>query len=153
MENNPGPIKDLNEFVAKIDEMKKNHYTAKAIQDAGWAMFINSLDYKCELQGSHLIKINQFLASSKTCSSCGIKKKSLDLKMRQFACDNCNNSIHRDINAAINIDNWGRQQYAIQTGREPPKVPVDLTMCILLDYGLETSSHSKQEATKSLVSW
>ena len=51
----------------KIDEMRrKSKPTAKAIADAGWAMLIGALAYKCQRQGHHLIRINQWLPSSKT---------------------------------------------------------------------------------------
>jgi len=69
-----------------IEKMKQNHLSAKAIQDAGWASFISMLDYKCQLKGSQMIKINQYLPSSKTCSSCNHIKSELDLKTRTFKC-------------------------------------------------------------------
>ena len=37
----------------KIEQMKKNHYEAKAIADTGWAMFIAALEYKSKLLGNH----------------------------------------------------------------------------------------------------
>ena len=56
----------------KIEEMKrKSKPAAKAIADAGWAMLASSIAYKCRLEGHHFFKINQWLPSSKTCSSCG----------------------------------------------------------------------------------
>jgi putative transposase len=113
----------------KIDEMrKKSKYAAKCIADAGWAMLANSIAYKCELSGHHFTKINQWLPSSKTCSSCGTKKSSLDLKQREYHCESCGVTQHRDINAAMNIKNWGLQQWNIDHARqELPQAPVDVT--------------------------
>jgi len=134
----------------KIEEMKKNRYAAKAIADAGWAMLATEIEYKCELFGHHFFKINQWLPSSKTCSSCGTKKTIMPLNIRSFECNNCGVEIHRDINAAKNIDNWGRQQWMIQNSRwEPPEAPVDVTWDILTNYGSITQSQTKQEAATS----
>ena len=132
----------------KIEEMKKNKYAAKAIADAGWAMLANSIEYKCRLAGHHFFKINQWLPSSKTCSSCGHKKPSLDLKQRQYHCESCGQAQHRDINAAINIKNWGHQQWNIDHSRqELPEAPVDVTWDILTNWGEVSQSQMKQEAT------
>ena len=132
----------------KIEEMKKNKYAAKAIADAGWAMLTNSIEYKCRLAGHHFFKINQWLPSSKTCSACGHKKLSLDLKQRQYHCESCEHIQHRDINAAINIKNWGLQQWNIDHSRqELPDVPVDVTWDTLTNWGEVSQSQVKQEAT------
>ena len=133
----------------KIEEMRrKSKPAAKAIADAGWAMLANSIEYKCRLEGHHFFKINQWLPSSKTCSSCGHKKLSLDLKQRQYHCDSCDHTQHRDVNAAINIKNWGHQQWNIDHSRqELPDVPVDVTWDTLTNWGEVSQSQMKQEAT------
>lgn len=41
--------------------------------------------------------------TSKTCSCCGWINKELKLSDRVFKCKECNNSIDRDINSAINM--------------------------------------------------
>ena len=138
----------------KIDQMRQsNKYTAKAIADAGWAMLINTLTYKCQLLGHHLIKINQWLPSTKQCSGCQAKKKSMPLHIRIFICDKCGLIIHRDVNAAINICIWGYQQWLIKygkTGQELPNGPVDVIWDILVNHNKITQSQTKQEATCSL---
>ena len=132
----------------KIEEMKKNKYAAKAIADAGWAMLANSIEYKCRLAGHHFFKINQWLPSSKTCSSCGHKKPSLDLKQREYNCESCDHTQHRDVNAAVNIKNWGLQQWNIDHSRqELPDAPVDVTWDTLTNWGEVSQSQMKQEAT------
>jgi putative transposase len=51
----------------KIDEMKrKSNPTAKAIADAGWAIMLGAIAYKCSRRGHHFMKINQWLQRSKT---------------------------------------------------------------------------------------
>ena len=130
----------------KINEMRKNHYAAKAIQDVGWAMFITAIKYKSKLLGHHFVKISQWLPSSKTCSNCGEKKQSLDLKDRQFVCDTCNLSIHRDINAAININNYGIQQWTRDHARQLlSEAPVDVVSDLLTCWGEQSATSTKQE--------
>jgi putative transposase len=131
----------------KIEKMKKNRYAAKAIADAGWAILIDALAYKCQLVGHHVIKINQWLPSSKTCSACGCKKSQLDFKQRKYHCDSCGVTLHRDSNAAINIKNWGHQQWNLDHARqELPQVPVDVMADILTNWGGISATQTKQEA-------
>jgi len=132
----------------KIDEMKrKSRPVAKAVADAGWAQFTSALEYKCRLMGHHFKKINQWLPSSKTCSSCGHKKSKMDLSQREFYCDACGHTQHRDVNAAINIANWGHQQWCIDHARqELPEAPVDVMADMLTCWGEQLASTMKQEA-------
>jgi putative transposase len=133
----------------RIDEMRrKSRPVAKAVADAGWAGFLSALSYKCQRQGNHLIRINQWLPSSKTCSRCGHKKHQMDLSEREFHCDSCGYTVHRDTNAAINIKNWGYQQWCRDHARqELPEVPVDVSADILAHWGETSASTMKQEAT------
>lgn len=136
----------------KIDEMRrKSKLAAKAIADAGWAQLLSALEYKCQQRGHYFIRINQWLPSSKTCSACGHKKYHIDISERTYICDICDHTAHRDINAAINIRNWGQQQWTIDHSRqELPGAPVDLLADIIAHYGDESASTRKQEAAISL---
>lgn len=133
----------------KIDEMRrKSKPVAQAIADAAWAQFMAACAYKCTLRGHHLIKINQWLPSSKTCSACGVKKLHICLSTRTFTCDVCGCESHRDLNAATNIANWGHQQWCIDHARqELPQVPVDVMADVLTNWGEMSASTMKQEAT------
>lgn len=91
-------IEDLN-----VSGMIANHKLAKSIQDMGFFEFRRQLTYKCELYGSKLVVVDRWFPSSKTCSSCGTKKKTLGLDERVFQCDHCGFVIDRDLNAAINL--------------------------------------------------
>jgi putative transposase len=110
----------------KIEQMKKNHLSAKAIQDAGWGSLFALLKYKSELKGGYFHSINQWLPSSKTCNNCGHKKEHLDLKEREFVCEVCGHAEHRDINAAKNIAVWGLQEVLLKF----PNLSVGTTACI-----------------------
>ena len=90
-----------------VSNMVKNHYLAKAISDMGWRELRTMLEYKSEWYGKNLLTIGRFEPSSKVCSNCGSMNKDLKLSDRTYICNSCNSSMDRDINAAINIKNFG----------------------------------------------
>ena len=57
----------------KAANMMKNHNWPAPSAMAGWAGFITKLEYKAAAAGKHLVKIDQWFASSKTCHCCGHK--------------------------------------------------------------------------------
>ena len=74
------------------------------ISDCAWGSFIAMLEYKCD----NLVKIDQFFASSQTCSECGYRNtETKNLKVREWTCPHCGKHHDRDLNAAINIDREG----------------------------------------------
>lgn len=91
----------------KSANMMKNHHLAKAIGDAGWHGFVARLDYKAKAEGKHLVRIDQWVASSKTCHHCKYKLDNLPLNIRSWCCPKCQTIHDRDTNAAINIENEG----------------------------------------------
>ncbi|TMO21641.1 transposase [Pseudoalteromonas sp. S4492] len=90
----------------KVKNMLKNHCLARSIADAGWHSLVTKLDYKAKQAGKHLVKIDQWFASSKTCSCCNRKQEEMPLNVRSWTCD-CGAVHDRDINAAINIKRQG----------------------------------------------
>ncbi len=91
----------------KSSNMMKNGKLAKHIADAAWHSLVIKLEYKAKEQGKYLIKINQWVASSKTCSYCGHKLDELKLDVREWQCPSCQAQHDRDINAAINVRSHG----------------------------------------------
>lgn len=87
--------------------MMQNQNLSKAIGDAGWYSFNRMIEYKAKWLGKNVVYINRFTPSSKTCSSCETINKELKLSDRVWTCDNCGSSHDRDLNAAINIKNFG----------------------------------------------
>ena len=77
----------------------------KALSDSALGGFLSKLKTKAETLGIPVTEASQFYASSKTCSSCGYKKKELKLSERTYHCSQCDVSIDRDVNAAINLRN------------------------------------------------
>ncbi|MCE0731776.1 transposase [Halomonas sp. G15] len=87
--------------------MVKNRSLAKAISDAGWGEFVRQLEYKAAWAGRELVKVSQWLPSSKMCHGCGHKIERLPLSQRHWRCEGCGQAIDRDINAARNIRTAG----------------------------------------------
>lgn len=106
----------------KVKNLLKNRKLAKHIADASWHSLIQRLEYKARAQGKYLVKIDQWFASSKTCSGCGHKMDSMPLDVRRWNCPACGaTGIDRDINAAINI----RQQGLLKLRAEGLSVPAN----------------------------
>ena len=91
----------------KVKNMLKNRKLSKHIADASWGELLRKLEYKAAWAGKHLVKIDQWFASSKTCSACGHKSDKMSLDIRNWACPGCHTEHDRDINAAINIRQQG----------------------------------------------
>ncbi len=86
-----------------VKNMVRNRSLAKAISDCGWGEFRRQLEYKCERHGRHLIVVDRWYPSSKTCSACGHLLASLSLSTRTWQCPSCGTRHDRDHNAAKNI--------------------------------------------------
>ncbi|MFT9498268.1 zinc ribbon domain-containing protein [Anaerosolibacter sp.] len=54
------------------------------------------------------ILADRLYPSSKTCSNCGSIKEKLSLSERVFTCEECGYGIDRDLNASINLKNYGK---------------------------------------------
>jgi len=87
----------------KVKNMMKNRCLSKSIADASWGLLIEKLSYKAQRMGVHLVKIDQWFASSKTCYFCQNKKIDLKLSERTWQCSRCGTEHDRDITATINI--------------------------------------------------
>ncbi len=136
----------------KIEQMRKKKPVAKAIGDAGWGRLFQLLEYKSQLRGGYFHRINQWLASSKRCNKCPHKKEKLDLSQRIFMCDECGVSVHRDLNAALNIRDWGIgevcHKYKIETPQGLGDVLLDVVLDVLSSDMDISASQLKAEATQ-----
>lgn len=105
-------IEDLN-----IKGMSKNHKLASAILDGGFYEFRRQLQYKASWYGSQVTIANRYYPSSKMCSSCGNIKEKLSLSERIYNCEVCGLEINRDLNAAINLENYQENRTVSYTGK------------------------------------
>ena len=92
----------------KPKNMSKNHKLAQSVLDSSFGKIKDTLKYKCNWNGIHLIMAPTFYASSKYCSVCGHKHNELKLSDREWTCGNCGTHLDRDVNAAKNL-----QYYAL----------------------------------------
>lgn len=93
-------IEDLN-----VKGMMKNKYRAKDIANCSFYTIREHLIRKAKERHIAVRLVDRFYPSSKTCSYCGHYKKDLKLNQRVYHCDNCQEKIDRDLNAAINLAN------------------------------------------------
>lgn len=94
--------------------------TAKGVLDAGWASFINILSLKAANAGRTVLGVDPKY-TSQDCSECGHRQK---VKIgHAYVCANCGMDMHRDVNAALNILNRGRDA-AFSEGAKV--APIDL---------------------------
>ncbi|MBV9385718.1 MAG: transposase [Chroococcidiopsidaceae cyanobacterium CP_BM_ER_R8_30] len=107
-----------------VSSMMANHKLAKAIGDLGMYEFRRQLEYKCQLYGTELVIADRWFPSSKLCFGCG-HVKDMPLSERVYNCDKCGLVLDRDLNAAMNLSNWGRLAPGCLSDGVPPTVPVE----------------------------
>ncbi len=85
----------------------KNHHLAKSISDAGWSQFLRILSFKAACAGRSAVAVPPAY-TSQTCSGCGVLVHK-GLSVRWHACPDCGMRLHRDHNAAKNIQSLGQR--------------------------------------------
>ena len=91
-----------------VKNLMKNRKLARSISDMGWGELRRQFDYKTKWYGKGLILAPRFFPSSKLCFNCEHVKKDLQLSDRLFECDVCGFVKDRDLNAALNLEKYGR---------------------------------------------
>jgi putative transposase len=91
----------------QVRNMVKNPHLAKSIGDAGWSGFLTILSFKAANAGRTVVAVDPAF-TSQTCSGCGVIV-SKGLSVRWHSCPDCGTSLHRDHNAAKNIE-WRGQR-------------------------------------------
>jgi len=102
--------------------MVKNHHLAKSIQDAGWSAFLAILNFKAANAGRTVRAVDPAY-TSQACSGCGVLVAK-GLSTRWHACPECGATLHRDHNAAKNIERRGQRlrggvAFVASENREP----------------------------------
>lgn len=106
-ENQAICIEDLN-----IQGMSK--LWGRKINDLSYYTFTQMLLYKSVWNGKTLIKIGRFDPSSQICHKCGYRNHNLKITDRTWTCPECNSKLDRDINAAINIRDFGLNEFNLR---------------------------------------
>ena len=91
-------LEDLN-----VRGMVKNHNLAKAITNVSFGEFNRQIEYKAQMYGKQIYRVDRFFPSSKTCSVCGCIQDKMPLNVREWTCPDCGAHHDRDINAAQNL--------------------------------------------------
>lgn len=86
-------IEDLN-----VKGMAKNHRLARAVNDAGFGMLRQFIEYKAASRGGTVAIIDRFAPSTRMCCKCR-QIHDMPLDQRMMVCD-CGNVMDRDLNAA-----------------------------------------------------
>jgi len=83
-----------------IKGLARSH-VSKSIGDAGWASFLNMIEYKAEKAGSQFVRVDA-RGTSQYCSECGCRVAK-SLAVRVHDCPHCGVILNRDVNAARNV--------------------------------------------------
>ena len=136
-----------------IKGMVKNKRLSKSISDVAWSEFMRQLEYKATWKGKTIIKISKWFPSSQICSNCGTSTGKKPLNIRKFVCPHCNTSHDRDINASINIRNYGLGQTDNRNSAGTVDYACGVSSSgVTTSYGIVTSYGTmKQEAQSSLA--
>ena len=89
-----------------LQNMSKALSLGKSVMDLGFGEFRTRLQWKCNENGSYLVKADKWFPSSKTCNACGHVNKGLKLSDREWVCTECGTVHDRDLNAARNLRDY-----------------------------------------------
>ena len=93
-----------------VKAMKETDSTIrnKRVSDVSWSDFRRMLTYKTQWYGKELSVIDRYYPSSQICHVCGYRNNDLTIDQRNWQCPQCGTILDRDVNAAINILNYGK---------------------------------------------
>nr|WP_303645958.1 transposase [Haladaptatus litoreus] len=97
-----------------VKSMLETSQSAKNKQDAAWSRFLDMLEYKGELHGTHVVRVDA-RGTTKECNQCGVET-SKPLWVREHSCPACGHTEDRDLNAAKNILDRGLNKLSLQVG-------------------------------------
>ena len=83
----------------------------RKVSDLGFADFVKKLVYIAQKKGVKITFIDKWYPSSKSCSVCGAVNEALNLRDRNWRCNDCGTVHDRDRNAAINIFRVGASTF------------------------------------------
>lgn len=89
-------VEDLN-----VAGMLQSEGNARNKQDAAWRGFIEMLEYKGDLYGTHVRQVNP-AGTTKECAEGGVETEK-PLWVREYSCPSCGFEADRDANASYNV--------------------------------------------------
>jgi putative transposase len=92
----------------QVRHLVRNPHLAKSISDASWRQFRTILTFKAACAGKRVIAIPAKY-TSQDCSGCG-ERVLKSLSVRTHVCPCCGLVLDRDLNAALNILHFGKNQ-------------------------------------------
>ncbi|KYH24432.1 putative transposase [Halalkalicoccus paucihalophilus] len=98
-----------------VKPMLETSQSAKNKQDAAWSRFLDLLEYKGDLHGTHVIRVDA-RGTTKECNECSVET-SKPLWVREHSCPACGHTEDRDLNAAKNILDRGLNSLHVGPGR------------------------------------
>jgi putative transposase len=90
----------------QVANLVHNGHLAKSLHDAGWSQFCAILVFKAGNAGKQAVAVPPAY-TSQLCSGCGVVVAK-GLSVRWHECPDCGASLHRDHNAALNIQRVGQ---------------------------------------------
>ncbi|WP_264373494.1 RNA-guided endonuclease InsQ/TnpB family protein [Natronorubrum aibiense] len=117
-------------FVEDLDVagMLQGDGNARNKQDAAWRQFINLLEYKAELYGTHVVQVESE-GTTKECAKCGAETAK-PIWVREHSCPSCGFECDRDANAAVNVLQRGFSELGLGWPESTPvetALPTDTT--------------------------
>lgn len=94
-----------------VRNMLRNKRIAGTLADAAMSEMLRQLRYKCTWYGRDLVEAPRWFPSSRTCSVCGERNDELRSE-ETWVCPACGTRHDRDLNAARNLEAYGRSQIA-----------------------------------------
>ena len=88
-----------------VKPMLETSQSVKNKQDAAWSRFIDLLEYRADLHGTHIETVKP-QGTIKECAVCGVETAK-PIWVPEHSCPACSHTEDRDLNAAKNILNRG----------------------------------------------
>ena len=101
-----------------VKQMLETSQNAKNKQDAAWSRFLDLLEYKADLHGTHVVRVEP-AGTTKECSACGVATDK-PIWVREHSCPACGHTEDRDLNAAKNILNRGLRKIGAGRSESTP---------------------------------
>ncbi|MFA9517365.1 RNA-guided endonuclease InsQ/TnpB family protein [Halopenitus sp. H-Gu1] len=168
-------VRKRRDFLHKLSAYYAREYDLVAVEDldvhgmmqlpsnsrnrasASWRTFIDFLEYKCDREGTHFVKVEPE-GTTQECAECGVEVEK-GLWVREHSCPTCGFETDRDENAAYNVLQRGLSElgvgYAEVTPAEtalPTSVTGGPSTVVDAKCVVETGSPTLKERTASAVS-